>query len=109
MPASKPKSMYADLVGGGIYDYGPNPAQSVSMTNTLVTIGPAGENCYRAESSGVIQSNGYNLSSDWSCALFFNQPGDQNNQNLNLGPLADNGGPTLTHMPNAPSPATDAI
>ena len=38
----------------------------------------------------------------------FNQPGDQVGVNPLLGPLADNGGPTMTHALLAGSPAIDA-
>jgi hypothetical protein len=55
---------------------------------------------------GHRQSNGHNLSSDGSCGLA--GPGDLNNTNPNLGPLADNGGPTRTHILPAGSPAVDA-
>jgi hypothetical protein len=37
-----------------------------------------------------------------------NGPGDQINTDPLLGPLQDNGGPTLTHLPLPGSPAIDA-
>jgi hypothetical protein len=46
---------------------------------------------------GAIVSNGHNVSSDGSC--FLSQTGDHNNTNPLLGPLTDNGGNTLTRMP----------
>jgi hypothetical protein len=52
-------------------------------------------------SSGSITSSGYNIESPGdTCG--FDQTGDQpgvSAEELNLGPLADNGGPTLTHKP----------
>jgi hypothetical protein len=49
-----------------------------------------GGNC-----DGVVSSSGHNLS----------RPGDKNNTPAVLGPLADNGGQTLTHLPLPGSPA----
>jgi hypothetical protein len=47
-------------------------------------------------------NNGFNLSSDGFCG-FTQVP------NVMLGPLAANGGPTLTHMPLPGSPAIDVV
>ena len=80
--------------------------QTVTLRNTIVA-NSTGGNC--ATQNIALQSNGYNLSSDETCASYFNQAGDRNNANPNLGPLANNGGPTLTQMPQFPSPAMDAI
>ena len=49
---------------------------------------------------------GFNLSSDTSCP--FRDLGNINNQDAKLGPLANNGGPTLTHLPQPGSPAINA-
>ncbi len=51
-------------------------------------------------------STGHNLSSDDSCA--FTEPGDLQNANAALGPLAENGGSTLTHTLLAGSAAIGA-
>jgi hypothetical protein len=56
---------------------------------------------------GTITSHGYNVSSDDGGGLL-NGPGDQINTDPLLGPLQDNGGPTLTHAPLPGSPAIDA-
>lgn len=73
--------------GGGIYQ----ELATLTLKNVIINQGTTGANCY-----GAITSNGFNLSSDGSCGL--NQGGDKNNVDPLLGPLADNGGPTLTHM-----------
>jgi hypothetical protein len=79
----------ASYAGGGISNYG-----AVSLINTLVD-----GDC--AADFGGITSNGYNIESAGdTCG--FDQEGDQASvsaNDLNLGPLADNGGPTLTHKP----------
>jgi hypothetical protein len=55
---------------------------------------------------GTITDAGHNLSSDNSCA--FTNTGSLNNTDPKLGPLADNGGPTLTMALLPGSPAIDA-
>ncbi len=54
----------------------------------------------------TLTSNGHNLASDDTCNL--TASGDQPDTAPLLGPLADNGGPTLTHALLAGSPAIDA-
>jgi uncharacterized repeat protein (TIGR01451 family) len=56
----------------------------------------------------ALTSRGHNISSDGSLASSFTQPGDLNNTDPKIGPLADNGGPTFTHALLAGSPALDA-
>ena len=56
-------------------------------------------------------SGGYNIESPGN-TCGFDQEGDQVNvsvMELNLGPLQDNGGPTMTHAPEAGSEAIDKI
>lgn len=55
---------------------------------------------------GKITSLGYNLSSDNGGGVLTGA-GDQINTNPMLGPLQDNGGPTVTHAPLTGSPAID--
>src|SRR5262249_825547 len=55
---------------------------------------------------GHTTSAGYNLSSDTADKLL-NAPGDQINTDPLLGPLQNNGGPTLTHALLPGSPAID--
>ena len=94
--------------GGGLYQAALGPA--MTLASSIVAHGANGANCFDQQSSQArIASAGYNLTNDTSCTADLNAAGDQNEQNPNLGPLADNGGPTLTQMPNPPSPAIDAI
>jgi len=53
----------------------------------------------------AIQSGGFNLSSDGTCAAVLNQATDLHGIDPKIGILADNGGPTFTHALAADSPA----
>jgi hypothetical protein len=52
-------------------------------------------------------SGGLNIASDDSCRL--GAATDLPSTDPLLGPLADNGGPTQSHLPGPPSPAIDAV
>jgi hypothetical protein len=95
--------------GGGFYQAAQYPTQTLSLANTIIANSPSGGNCAIDVTGYSPHSNGYNLSGDGTCAPYLTQPGDRNNADPHLGPLADNGGPTLTHLPQFPSPAMDAI
>jgi uncharacterized delta-60 repeat protein/CSLREA domain-containing protein len=70
------------------------------------------------DASGIFDSKGHNVvgsesGSPTGCCVFFTKPTDQIGTadaplDAKLGPLADNGGQTLTHAPLAGSPALDA-
>jgi len=74
---------------------------TLTVTNSLIN----------GDCSGDITSNGYNIESPGdTCG--FDQSTDLVNVSadaLNLGPLADNGGPTMTHALGAGSVAIDVI
>ncbi len=78
-----------------------NPSGSFTVTNSIISdqVAPA------PDCSGTITSGGYNLASDLSCG--FTSTGDVEGASALLGPLANNGGPTLTHLPGIGSPAVD--
>ena len=76
------------------------------IANTILNEGPASANIYN-NSSGVVMSLGYNLSSDDAFGILTG-PGDQIQTNPMLGPLQNNGGHTLTHALLPGSPAIDA-
>lgn len=66
-----------------------------------------GDNCFILPFA-TYASGGYNLSDDDSCG--FVEEGDiQNSAHIDLGPLTDNGGPTLTRMPQLTSDAVDKV
>jgi hypothetical protein len=92
--------------GGGLYydgDY------AVSVRNTIMT-NSIGGNCaaYSAPTSDLVTPLGENLVDDDSCDGIA-ETAATGDGGINLGPLADNGGPTQTHalLPN--SVAIDAV
>lgn len=92
----------SDATGGGdasVYTLGP-----ISLVSTIVAEN-AGAQC-AALGLGTLTSSGYNLAADANCNL--TQPSDLASGVANLGPLADNGGPTRTHALMPGSQAVDA-
>ena len=85
--------------GAGVYKDG-SATGGLYVQDVLLVDNVTG-NC-----DGVVTSLGHNISDDTNCGLF-TQPGDQVNVPVTLGPLANNGGPTLTHRPAAGSPTID--
>jgi hypothetical protein len=84
------------LGGAGFHTFGGRQ----TFVNTIIA-GNASTDCGLATQYPPV-SQGHNLDSDGSCA--FSAPGDISNVDPRLGPLADNGGPTLTHALLPPSP-----
>ena len=82
---------------GGITNW-----KSLTLKNTVV----ANNTSYDCTFTDPIISSGFNLDSDNTCGL--TGPGDLPNTDPLLGPLDDNGGPTLTHALQTRSPAIDA-
>ncbi len=94
-------------LGGGIYHNSSISGRILTLKNSIVADSPKGGNCFQVSTSVTsITSIGFNLSGDDSCLGFLNQGTDLNKNPL-LGPLTNNGGPTLTHLPQAGSPAID--
>jgi predicted outer membrane repeat protein len=100
----------AKYSGGGIYNC---PECALTVTGTVVHFDRAhvvdGGCTYNI--AAPIQSNGYNVESPWS-SCGFDRRTDQvsvTTDDLNLGPLQDNGGPTMTHALGAGSVAIDQI
>lgn len=84
---------------GGVANFN---GATLTIQNTIVA-NNQGRNCL---SSGSWVSLGHNLAGDNYCD--FMQPGDLQNTEPLLGPLADYGGPAWTHPLLLGSPATDA-
>ncbi|MEZ4570852.1 MAG: choice-of-anchor Q domain-containing protein [Thermomicrobiales bacterium] len=86
----------AGTQGGGIQ----NAFSNLMIAQTIVASN-IHEDC---GSIGTWISGGYNLDSDGSCP--WTEPSDISNGDPGLGPLANNGGPTMTHLP---APSGDAV
>jgi hypothetical protein len=86
-----------DSAGGGIVN-----TSTLTVQNTIVADN-AGGDCGPFDS---VISDGSNLDSDGTCAL--TELTDISNADPMIGPLAFNGGPTLTHSLLPESPAIDA-
>ena len=84
--------------------YTDNGLQPVAISNSILANAQVNANC---TSSAGLTSGGYNVADDDSCGL--TATGDQQNVDPQLGALANNGGPTLTHLPAANSPVLDTI
>jgi CSLREA domain-containing protein len=81
--------------GGGIASI----VNTATLKNTIVANSTSGGDC-----SGVISADGYNLDSDGSCGGAVTKTSAE----INLGALADNGGPTETFALLPGSAAIDA-
>lgn len=89
--------------GDGGEQAGIRTAGTVTLGNTIVFSNDV--DCV-AGAGGSFISSGHNLDGDGSCGLAAGS--DQPRSDPFLGPLADNGGPTLTHALLSGSPAIDA-
>jgi CSLREA domain-containing protein len=88
----------ADSVGGGILNSGFDPR--LYLTNVFLADSPDGDNCSFFPPPDVSQNN---LSTDDSCGF----GAGRDHAYLPLGPLANNGGPTQTHLPQTGSAAIE--
>lgn len=88
----------ADGGGGGIEN-----TASVTLKNSLVVKSVAGDDCVH-DAGGTFTSLGVNFATDSSCPGFT----QTTLGGINLAPLADNGGTTLTHALVSGSAAIDA-
>ncbi len=77
----------------------------MKVGNSIFNAGGSGTSI-SALGSSVVTSLGYNLSRD-GFGGFLTGTGEQINTDPILGPLQNNGGPTLTHAPLSNSPAID--
>jgi hypothetical protein len=87
-----------------------NSSGTFALRNSLVSYGVGvnwtnGSAMVWPNASGTITDGGFNISSDGSCN--FMSGASFNFTDPKLGPLANNGGPTLTMRPLADSPAID--
>lgn len=80
-------------------------AAVVTLTSSIFANPVDGPNCTVVGAAAQLHSAGANVASDSSCGL--TGPGDLPATDPLLGTLADNGGATLTHLPQPGSPAID--
>ena len=92
--------------GGGIYSDVFSGIAEVEIGDTIFKAGATGANILNNYVTGIVTSDGDNLSSD-NGGGFLTATGDQNNTDPKLGPLQDNGGPTWTCALLPGSPAID--
>jgi hypothetical protein len=95
-------------LGGGIYG---SPTGSTRTDSSILALNTASTGP-DFTGGGGLQSMGYNIIGNNADAVISSQPTDQIGTPAApidplLGPLADNGGPTLTHALQAGSPAID--
>lgn len=95
------------MVGNQAWDGGNVQGDSGTMylKNTILAQGSS-PNCGDGDH---YQSQGSNISSDSSCGTWLTMPGDRNSIGVKLGPLANNGGPTKTFLPESGSPAINGV
>ena len=93
--------------GAGIFGNGAPPVsvKNTILSNNLMGVGGGSSNCYQVRETA---GDGYNISSDGTC-IDFTAATDNNSTNPLLGPLQDNGGPTMTHALLDGSPAIDRV
>ena len=92
--------------GGGIYGTFPTGTDSSIIALNIARAGPD----FTGAGAGRLQSTGYNIIGNNADAVINSQPTDQIGTPASpidplLGPLANNGGPTLTHALLSGSPA----
>ncbi|MEB2345317.1 MAG: right-handed parallel beta-helix repeat-containing protein [Deltaproteobacteria bacterium] len=103
--ASVYHSTFVDNGGANLFVpiYSGDPADfPLRLSHVVLASGEPNVNC----GGQPVVSLGHNLANDDSCAL--DEPDDLPATPPDLGPLADNGGPTATHAPFAYSAAVDS-
>src|SRR5205814_8883987 len=88
--------LYQDTTAGGVT----NLKSSIVTDNTA----PSGPDIF-----GKITSQDYNHVESTADGTFAAMANDVTGSDPQLGPLANNGGPTATHLPGAASPVLDTI
>lgn len=102
--AGAPVALGNATVFGNTADRAVGATSAISISNSVLAGNSAGAEC--VSFGGTITSLGHNLDDDGTCAN--GGPGDLPARDALLGPLADNLGPTLTHLPAPASPLANA-
>jgi hypothetical protein len=93
--------------GGGLFLA---PGGTLTLQTTVVAGNiDASAGAEAPDCSGGPTSGGSNLIGSYLNCSYTADPTDKVNVSAQLGPLADNGGPTMTHAPNTGSPAIDGV
>ena len=92
--------------GGGIFR---STAGTVNLKNSVVADNSVGTGGSGPDIQGTVNSQDYNHIEDLSGATIIGSTTNNSTGPPMLGPLSDNGGPTLTHLPQPGSPLIDAI
>ena len=82
------------------------PPATTEVVNTIIAGNQAYQSLNCLNMNGAIVSGGHNLESGNDCG--FGEPSDLTNVDPMLGPLRNNGGPTMTHALLGASPALNA-
>jgi hypothetical protein len=91
--------------GGGIV----RASGTVNLKNTLVADNTVGTGSAGPDISGAVTSQDYNHIEDVTGATITGTTTNNSTGDPNLGALANNGGPTQTHLPNVGSPVINTI
>ena len=94
----------AGVIGGG----GIGNAGALEIKNSLVASNGDGGDCVNVNGFGTFAATGHNFDTDGSCAALDADFTQVAPVDLDLGPLAANGGPTKTHALGAASLALEA-
>jgi hypothetical protein len=89
--------------GGGIINSGSFQVATLNIKNSIVANSTSGGDC--ENNAGTWNASGQNFTTNGTCPGFTQVTALQ----LNLGPLANNGGPTFTHALLPGSVAIDAV
>jgi hypothetical protein len=91
------------------------PPGGVRLKNSILASPSHPSEAVCNSGNNILVSLGHNILGDATdvfgsrCYEALTAPGDMINTNPRLGPLANNGGLTPTHLPNCDSPAVDAV
>ena len=94
--------------GSGVFSSYGDPAARIELSSSIVAGNANSDVDYDLAGGNTFVSNGYNLIGTGNALSAFNNHDQTNVTNPLLGPLADNGGPTMTHALLLGSPAIDA-
>jgi CSLREA domain-containing protein len=92
--------------GGGIFR---STAGTLNLKNSVVADNSVGTGGTGPDISGTVNSQDYNHIEDLAGATITGTTTNNSTGDAQLGPLANNGGPTMTHLPADASPVVNAI